>query len=318
MSKSKPKVVVIGGGTGLPVLLKGLKNYPMHLTALVTVADDGGSTGGIRKKFSIPAPGDIRNVIIALSEANPQLLDLFQYRFKTSNGLSGHSLGNLLLAALTEVKGSFFEGIKELSEVFQVKGKIYPMTNESISLQAEMEDGTIINGESKIPLANKKINRVFLGPKAPKPIPEVIDAIVQANYIIISPGSLYTSILPNLIMPQIKDAFLQTKAHTLYVCNIMTQAGETTKYTASDHVQAIHDHVGARIVHSILVNNGPIHKEIIKSYRREKAEPVYNDYSRLEKLGLNIIAENIVDESYGIVRHNTDKVAYAIDQLVNP
>lgn len=313
-----PKVVVIGGGTGLPVLLKGLKNYPIHLTALVTVADDGGSSGRIRKQFNIPAPGDVRNVITALSEADEELLQLLQHRFNTGNGLSGHSVGNILLAALTELKGSFSEGIKELSEVFRVKGKIYPMTNESISLIAEMEDGSIINGESNIPLAKKKINHIYLGPGKVVAIPEVIESIEEADFIVISPGSLYTSIMPNLIIPQINDAFKRSKAHFIYVCNIMTQEGETSNYKASDHIRAINKHVGKNLIRSIIVNNGPIKEEVIRNYDKENSTIVISDLEELAKLNLHVIEDDIVSYSKGMVRHNTYKIAEIIYQLMNP
>lgn len=201
--KQHPRVVVIGGGTGMPVLLRGLKNLPIHLTALVTVADDGGSTGRIRKDMAIPAPGDIRNVIAALSDAEPILLNLFQHRFQTGNGLSGHSMGNLLLAAMTSVTGDFYTGIKEISRVLNVKGDIYPISNENLTLHARMEDGTIVSGESNIPLANRKIERIFLTPENIKPMPHAVEAIQKADLIVISPGSLYTSIMPNLVIPGI-------------------------------------------------------------------------------------------------------------------
>jgi len=318
MGDNKAKLVVIGGGTGLPVLLQGLKDYPIDLTALVTVADDGGSSGGIRKQFNIPAPGDIRNVITALSEADDQLLELFQHRFQTSNGLSGHSIGNLLLAVLAELMGSFSAGIQEITEVFQVKGKVYPMTNESISLMAEMEDGSIVQGESNIPLAKKKIKRIYLAPGEVVPVPEVIDAILEADYIVISPGSLYTSIIPNLIVPEINEAFKQSQAHFIYVCNMMTQEGETSNYKVSDHVRAINNHIGRNLIQSIIVNNGLIKEEIIKNYHKENAQVVENDKEELKKMKLHVIEEDIVSYLEGTVRHNTYKIADLIFQLMDP
>src|SRR5699024_8807404 len=191
--------------TGMPVLLRGLKNFPVQLAALVTVADDGGSSGKLRNEMSIPAPGDIRNVIAALSDVEPMLIQLFQHRFSIGNGLSGHSLGNMLLAAMTSVTGDFYTGIKEISRVLNVKGNIYPISNESISLHAEMDDGEIIVGESNIPRAKKKIKRVFLKPDDIRPLPNAVEAIANADVVIISPGSLYTSILPNIIIPGIID-----------------------------------------------------------------------------------------------------------------
>src|SRR5690625_1063934 len=208
----EPRVVVIGGGTGMPVLLRGLKNLPIDLTALVTVVDDGGSTGRLRQDLSMPAPGDIRNVIAALSNAEPMLLELFQHRFEVGNGLSGHSMGNLLLAAMTSLTGDFNTGINEIASVLNVKGTIYPISNQNMSLHAEMCDGTFVAGESNIPLANKRIKRVFLSPEPVLPLPNAVKAIKTADLVVISPGSLYTSILPNVIIPQIGEAIKLTEA----------------------------------------------------------------------------------------------------------
>ncbi|MGJ9457591.1 gluconeogenesis factor YvcK family protein [Oceanobacillus sp. CF4.6] len=310
MSKQKlPRVVVIGGGTGMPVLLRGLKNLPIELTALVTVADDGGSTGRIRNEMAIPAPGDIRNVIAALSDAEPMLLELFQHRFSEGNGLSGHSMGNLLLAAMTSVTGNFNTGIKEISRVLNVKGKIYPISNENMSLHAEMEDGTIVSGESSIPLSNKRIKRVFIRPQPVKPLPNAVRAIDAADLVVISPGSLYTSIMPNLIIPQVKEALRDTKAKVVYVCNVMTQAGETTGYSASDHVRAISDHIGSECLDAIVVNNEVIDKSIRAVYAEENAEPVEYDMERLIDMGLEIIEGDIIDHTQFMLRHDNNKIA---------
>jgi|SRR5699024_852649 len=318
-AKKEPRVVVIGGGTGMPVLLRGLKNYPIDLTALVTVADDGGSTGRLRNEMAIPAPGDIRNVIAALSEAEPMLLDLFQHRFRfnVENGLSGHSLGNLLLAALSSVTGDFYTGIKEVSRVLNVKGNIYPISNESMLLHAEMEDGTIVSGESYIPLAQKPIKRVFLSPKSIKPLPNAVKAIEEADMIVISPGSLYTSIMPNLIIPQIDDAVRNTKAKVVYVCNVMTQSGETTNYTASDHIQAIRDHIGEDCIDSIVVQNEPINKAICAVYAEENAVPVVYDTERLLEMHLQIIEGDIIDNNRSTLRHDTNKIAKLLYSIID-
>ncbi|WP_249871282.1 gluconeogenesis factor YvcK family protein [Oceanobacillus saliphilus] len=310
MSKQKlPRVVVIGGGTGMPVLLRGLKNLPIELTALVTVADDGGSTGRIRSEMAIPAPGDIRNVIAALSDAEPMLLELFQHRFSEGNGLSGHSMGNLLLAAMTSVTGNFNTGIKEISRVLNVKGKIYPISNENMSLHAEMEDGTIVSGESNIPLSNKRIKRVFLRPQPVKPLPNAVRAIEAADLVVISPGSLYTSIMPNLIIPQVKEALRDTKGKVVYVCNVMTQAGETTGYTVSDHVKAISDHIGQGCIEAIVVHNEVIDKSIRAIYAEENAAPVEYDMERLLDMDLEIIEGDIIDHSQFTLRHDNNKIA---------
>lgn len=308
-NETKPSVVVIGGGTGMPVLLRGLKQLPIQLTALVTVADDGGSTGRLRSEMAIPAPGDIRNVIAAMSETEPMLVELFQHRFAVGNGLSGHSMGNLLLAALTSITGDFYTGIKEISRVLNVKGKIYPISNENMSLHAKMEDGSIISGESNIPLSNKRIKRVFLSPQPVKPLPDAIQAISEADLIVISPGSLFTSIMPNLIIPGIDDAIKQAKGKVIYVCNVMTQYGETTGFSASDHVQAIINHIGEGCVDSVVVHNEPIEQTVRAVYAEENAEPVIFDTERLLEMGLQIIEGDIINHQQPTLRHDTQKIA---------
>ncbi|RKQ35550.1 gluconeogenesis factor YvcK family protein [Oceanobacillus halophilus] len=313
---TQPRVVVIGGGTGMPVLLRGLKDLPIHLTALVTVADDGGSTGRIRSEMAIPAPGDIRNVIAALSDAEPMLLELFQHRFSVGNGLSGHSLGNLLLAAMTSITGDFYDGIKEISRVLNVKGKIYPISNQNMSLHAKFEDGTYISGESNIPRVNKKIERVFLQPQPIKPLPNAVRAIEKADLVIISPGSLFTSIMPNLIIPQIDTALRETQGKVVYICNVMTQAGETTGFTASDHVQAIQNHIGTGCVDAVVVHNEPIDKTIRAVYAEENAVPVKYDIEKLVDMGLEIIEGDIINHSNATVRHDQDKVAKLLYSII--
>ena len=247
-SEVKGKVVVIGGGTGLSVLLRGLKNFPLDLTAVVTVADDGGSSGRIREDLNIPPPGDIRNVLAALSDVEPLIEEMFQYRFASKNELSGHALGNLIIAAMTSITGDFAHGIQEMSKVLNVRGKVLPSANQSLFLSAEMEDGTVIKGESKIPFSGKKIRRVFLSPEHVKALPQAVESIEEADMIIIGPGSLYTSILPNLLVKKIGKAVLNSNAPKVYICNLMTQAGETLHYTAADHIQALYDHMGAQFV----------------------------------------------------------------------
>lgn len=314
--EKKPKVVVVGGGTGMPVLLRGLKNLPIDLIAVVTVADDGGSTGRLRTEMAIPAPGDIRNVIAALSDAEPMLVELFQHRFEVGNGLSGHSLGNLLLAAMTSVTGDFYDGIKEISRVLNVKGTIYPISTENLSLHAKMEDGTIVSGESNIPLSNKKIDHVFLSPEPVKPFSHAVQAIIDADLVVIGPGSLFTSIMPNLIVPSVQEALEMTSAKIVYVCNLMTQAGETTGYTASDHVQAINRHIGGGIVQAIVVHNEPIKGTVREKYAEENAEPVIYDIDKLLSLGLEIIEGDIINKEVPAVRHDTDKIAKLLYSLL--
>lgn len=314
--RAYPRVVVIGGGTGMPVLLRGLKKMPIDLTALVAVSDDGGSTGRLRHDMEIPAPGDIRNVIAALSNAEPLFIELFQHRFSEGNGLSGHSMGNLLLAAMTSLTGDFYTGIKEVSRIFNVRGDILPISNESMSLHAEMEDGTIVSGESKIPQVNKRIKKVFLKTEPIKPLPNAVEAIENADLVVISPGSLYTSILSNLIIPHIGDAIRNTNGKVVYVCNVMTQAGETTGYTAADHVVAINEHIGSGCLDSIVLHNQSIRHAISDVYAIEHAEPVIYDIDRLEKLGLEIIRENIIDYTETTVTHNRKRVAELLYSLI--
>ncbi|WJQ00058.1 YvcK family protein [Geobacillus stearothermophilus] len=304
--KRAAKIVVIGGGTGLPVLLRGLKQHDLDLTAIVTVADDGGSSGRLRDELHIPPPGDVRNVLAALSDVEPLIVELFQHRFQNGNGLSGHSLGNLILAALTSITGDFVKAIREMSKVLNVRGQVLPAANKSVVLHAEMEDGTIVSGESKIPGAGKKIKRVFLTPEDIEPLPETTAAIRGADLIVIGPGSLYTSILPNLLVPKIGQEVCKTKAKKVYICNIMTQAGETPHYTVSDHVKALHDHLGVPFLDAVIVNSGAIPESIRRRYEEERAEPVHDDSGTL---GVQVIRDDIVTYDEGVIRHNTGKVA---------
>lgn len=305
----QPKIVIIGGGTGLSVLLRGLKQYPVDITAIVTVADDGGSSGRLRDEMDIPPPGDIRNVLAALSDVEPLIEDLFQHRFAGGNGLSGHSLGNLILAAMTTITGDFVHAIGEMSKVLNVRGRVLPASNRSVILQAEMEDGTVITGESKIPYSGKKIKRVFLSPEQVEPLSETIAVLNEADMIIIGPGSLYTSILPNLLVPKLGEAVLHAKAKKIYICNVMTQAGETLNYTASDHVKALYDHMGESFIDTVFVNDEEIPKHIQEKYAEELAQPVLYDTEKLKGLGLKIINDKIISYEGNVIRHNTNKVA---------
>jgi uncharacterized cofD-like protein len=304
-----PKVVIIGGGTGLSVLLRGLKQFPLDITAIVTVADDGGSSGRLRNELNIPPPGDIRNVLAALSDVEPLVEELFQHRFNKGNNLIGHSLGNLILAAMTNITGDFVHAIKEMSTVLNVRGKVLPAANTSVILNAEMEDGTIVSGESKIPFSGKKIKRVFLSPDDIEPLPETLDVIREADLIIIGPGSLYTSILPNLLVPKIGEEVCKAKAKKVYICNVMTQAGETLNFSASDHVKALYDHMRCTFMNTILVNEEEIPDHIKSLYEEELAKPVHFDIEALKSLGLEVITDKIVSYEKNVIRHDTNKVA---------
>jgi uncharacterized cofD-like protein len=312
----QPRIVIIGGGTGLPVLLRGLKQYPVDITAIVTVADDGGSSGRLREDLHIPPPGDIRNVLAALSDVEPLVEEMFQHRFKTSNELSGHSLGNLILAAMTSITGNFVHAIQEMSKVLNVRGKVLPAANQSVVLHAELEDGTTVSGESKIPFSGKRIKRVFLTPKNIRPLPESIQAIRQADLIIIGPGSLYTSILPNLLVPRLGDELCRAHAKKVYICNLMTQAGETHGYTASDHVKAIYAHLNCSFINTILVNNEEIPQDVQLRYNEELADPVQYDLPNLYQLGLDVVHADIAIQENGALRHDPKKVARILYNLL--
>lgn len=314
--RTRPKVVTIGGGTGLSVLLRGLKTYPIDITAIVTVADDGGSSGILRHELAIPPPGDIRNVLAALSDAEPLIEDILQYRFENGNGLSGHSLGNLLLAAITSIKGDFVSGIRELSRVLNVRGTVLPAANQSIVLNAKMTDGTIVEGESKIPLSNKVIENVYLTPQDVAPTEEALDAIASADMVVIGPGSLYTSILPNLLVPRIGEALSESAAEKVYVCNVMTQFGETNHFTASDHVQALLDHSRHDFIDTILVNNQFIPKAIAENYALEGSEPVTYDGHRLQSFGFRVMSDHIIQYDRSVIRHDENKVARILYSLL--
>ncbi|MFP5112686.1 gluconeogenesis factor YvcK family protein [Bacillaceae bacterium C204] len=312
----QPRIVVIGGGTGLPVLLRGLKQFPVDITAIVTVADDGGSSGRLREDLHIPPPGDIRNVLASLSDVEPLVEEMFQHRFKTSNELSGHSLGNLILAAMTSITGNFVHAIQEMSKILNVHGKVLPAANQSVVLHAEMEDGTIVSGESKIPYSGKRIKKVFMTPEKIRPLPETLQAIRQADLIIIGPGSLYTSILPNLLVPKIGDELCRSHAKKVYICNLMTQAGETHGFSASDHVKALYDHMSCAFINTILVNNEEIPQDIQLRYNEELADPVVYDLQRLFELGLEVVHADIAYQENGALRHDPKKVAKILYNLL--
>lgn len=310
------KLVLIGGGTGLSVLARGLKDYPIDITTIVTVADDGGSTGKIRNEMDIPAPGDIRNVISALSETESTLEQLFQYRFK-KNQVEGHSLGNLLIAALTNITDDFGHAVKELSKILNIRGRVIPSTNTSVRLNAVMEDGEIVYGESKIPKKNKKIERVFLEPEDVKPMEEAVEAIEEADLIVMGPGSLYTSVISNLCVKGIADALLKVDAPKLYVSNVMTQPGETNNYSAVDHVNAIHDHMGAKCINYVICSTQNFHGNVLERYREENAEPVKCNTTDMEAQNIKVFTHpdlvEVSSEDY--VRHNTEVLSKMIYEI---
>lgn len=309
--KTGIKIVAIGGGTGLSVLLRGLKKYPLDITALVTVADDGGSSGKIRSDMNIPSPGDIRNVISALSDVEPDLEKMSQYRFDIGE-VRGHPVGNLMLAALADIHGDFSTAVKIMSRIFKVKGTVLPTTNDIATLNAIMKDKTIVRGESSITKYGGKIDRVYISPKSVKTTPCVLKAIQEADYIVMGPGSLYTSIIPNLVIEQVSNEILKSKARKIYVSNIMTQHGETDSYTVSDHIKAINKHIGENIFNLVIANSKEIDSEILKIYKNSNQEEVKLDKEEIEKLGIEIIDDDIVEIENNNVRHNNEKVANLI------
>ncbi|MGM7702837.1 gluconeogenesis factor YvcK family protein [Pseudalkalibacillus sp. Hm43] len=313
----KPKIVVFGGGTGLSVLLRGLKKFPVDITAVVTVADDGGSSGRLREELDIIPPGDIRNVLAALSEVEPLVEQLFQHRFTNGNGLSGHSLGNLLLAAMSDITGNFVTGIRELSKVLNVRGKVLPASDHRVVLNAQFNDGSIVSGESKIPHTGKKIVRVFLTPDTVKPLDESLRAIRDADMVVIGPGSLYTSILPSLLVPGIAEEIKKSSAKKVYLCNVMTQPGETDHFTASDHVNILVAHTGLQIIDTIIVNNENVSPDLLEKYATEGGEPVIYDETRLKSFGFEVISDKIIQYNDSLIRHDAKRVSEIILELVS-
>ncbi|QNK60381.1 YvcK family protein [Paenibacillus sp. PAMC21692] len=311
----RPKIVVIGGGTGLSVMLRGLKEKPLDITAIVTVADDGGSSGILRNELQIPPPGDIRNVLMALADVEPLLADMLKYRFKNGNGLAGHSLGNLMLAAMTDLSGDFVTGIRQLSQVLAVRGRVLPAANRAIVLKAELEDGTIVTGESQIPKAGKAIKRVFLEPADVVPLAEAVEAIEQADAILIGPGSLYTSIMPNLIVPKLAQAIVESEAVKLFVCNVMTQPGETDNYTVSNHLDAIHAHIGHHLFDYVIVNDGEIPPQVESKYAELGAKAVQLDIDEVTRRGYKVIADKLV-LFRTFLRHDAERLSHHIYKLV--
>uniref|UniRef100_UPI00403FB70C gluconeogenesis factor YvcK family protein n=1 Tax=Sporosarcina sp. FSL W8-0480 TaxID=2954701 RepID=UPI00403FB70C len=303
------KIVVFGGGTGLSTMLRGLKNYPVELTAVVTVADDGGSSGRLLDQYNIPPPGDIRQVMAALSDVEPLIERMFQYRFTTSDDLRGHSLGNLMLAALTDITGDFARAVEKMGQVLNIKGKILPAANQKITLHAELDDGTIVTGESKIPVYGRKIRRVYVSPQEVEPLPETVRSIEDADLIIFGPGSLYTSILPTILVRGIRDAVLVSKAKKVYINNLTTQEGETYQYTASEHVQALYDHAGSAFLDTVLLNDTDFETLLNGNEPPVVQLPVENDIEALKLLVPNIVLGDISTFSDGRIIHDANKVA---------
>lgn len=305
-----PKIVALGGGTGLSSLLRGLKTYSANITAVVTVADDGGSSGRLRREIGVLPPGDIRNCLAALADEEKLLTELFQYRFKAGDGLTGHSFGNLFLTVMSEVTGDLERAIAASSKVLAVRGQVLPATLSDVSLWAELADGRRIDGESNITEAQGKIVRIGCTPANPPALPKALQAIAEADLIIIGPGSLYTSIIPNLLVPEITEAIANSQVPRLYVCNIMTQPGETDGFAVSDHIRKIDEVCGTRLFDVVVVQKtSPSAKSLIR-YAQENSHPVFFDREAVLQLGRRALVANVMDEDeQGLVRHSSDRLA---------
>lgn len=310
-----PRIVAIGGGTGLSTILRGLKSFPCRISAIVTVADDGGSSGRLRKDMGILPPGDIRNCLIALAEAETDMTALFSHRFQNGE-LKGHSFGNLFLAAMTEMTGDFQVAIRAMSRILAVKGKVLPATLSNVMLVAEMEDGTNILGETNIPAGNRKIKKVKLVPENPPALDEAVYELENADIIVIGPGSLYTSIIPNLLVQGIPAAIKKSTGKKVYVCNIMTQPGETDGYSAYDHIRAIEEHAG-RLFTYVVANVGVPSPELSEKYAIEKKRQVIADIDAILSAGYTPIAGDFL-ASTDIAHHDSMKTARTILNLADP
>jgi uncharacterized cofD-like protein len=312
-----PKVVAIGGGHGLSHLLLGLKEYTANLTAIVTVADSGGSSGRLRQEFNIVAPGDIRNCLVALADAPALMGELFQYRFAEGDGLKGHNFGNLFLTAMVQItKGDFKKAVEECSEVLAIRGKVIPSTVNNVHLVAEYMDGTRTKGEAKIPEGSTPIKRLFLTPEDALPTEDAITAISQADIIVMGPGSLYTSILPNLIIKGMAEAIVASSAYKIYVCNVMTQTGETDGFTAADHLRVLQEHTDPKLINACLINDAVVsNEEALNRYRKENAYPVAADVDRIKELGVKVVAADLLSVA-DYVRHDSKKLIEALIKLI--
>ena len=306
------RIVALGGGTGLSTMLRGLKQYSSNITAIVTMADDGGSSGMLREHGLLP-PGDLRNCIAALAEAEPTMTDLFQHRFEGLGELKGHSLGNLIVAAMYEMTGDFDAAVREVSKVLAIRGRVLPSTIEDIRLSAELKDGSSVAGQKHVNGA-RDILCVAITPDAPRALPGAVEAIREAEIIIIGPGSLFTSIIPNLLVPEIAEALKASRAPKIYVCNVMTQPNETLDMTAADHVRAITRHIGTGVITHVLLNSAPVPPAALERYKESGARPVEVDETELELLGVRPIHGPFLDVS-NVVRHHPGKLATAIFRI---
>ncbi len=317
--RASGRVVALGGGTGLPGVLEALKPCPpnqdcVELSAIVTVTDDGGSSGRLRRDLGTLPPGDLRNCLVALSEAPDVLRDLFQYRFSQGE-LEGHSFGNLFIAALAEVTGDFAEALRRLHDILAIRGRIYPSTLASVQLLAERVDGSVALGEGAIPVPGKAIRRVRLEPPDCPALPDACRVLREADLVVLGPGSLFTSVIPNLLLRELAEALRASSARKVYVCNITTQPGETDGLAASQHVKALYDHVGPWACDTVLCNDRPLPEEVRYRYEQEGALPVAVDRQELQDLGCRVIAQDLLAEG-DLARHDPLKLGRALHSLV--
>lgn len=310
-----PAITVVGGGTGLSVLLRGIKYITNNCTAVVSTADNGGSSGRLRQELGIIPPGDLRNCLVALADTEPLMEKVMQYRFKGGTPLAGHNLGNLFIAALADAEGSMEGGLIAASEILKVRGHVVPSTLENVNLTAEMVDGTLVQGESEISLAGKRIKKMGIVPAEAKATKGAVSAILNADVLILGPGSLYTSVIANLVVPEIKEAIIESEAVKIYVCNVMTQPGETDGYGALDHVQAIINHVGVQFLDYVIVNNQRVTATQLAMYEEKGSMPVAPDIEEIERLGIKVVKSSLISDM-DFVRHNPVKLAQSIISLV--
>jgi uncharacterized cofD-like protein len=319
------RVVAIGGGTGLSMLLRGMKQYLAgrrheisDLAAIVTVTDDGGSSGRLRREYRVLPPGDIRNCMVALSQDEALLGRLFQYRFNSGSGLRGHSFGNLFLTALTHVTGDFAEAVRVSGEVLAIRGRIFPATLENVTLEAVMKDGETVSGETHIVKSGKKIRRLRLRPRRVNPLPEVLEAIARANLILVGPGSLYTSVLPNLLVTGVAEAIESSSATKVYIANLMTQPGETEGFSLSDHVRVIYEHTRRKLFDWVVASKQIVSPEVARRYRARRAAPVLMDVQKLQAIGVRCMLDDLLEE-HGVVRHDAGRLAQLlVEEFVAP
>lgn len=310
-----PAITVVGGGTGLSTLLRGMKYITNNCTAVVTSADDGGSSGRLRKELGIIPPGDLRNCLTALADREPLMERLMQYRFQGDSPLAGHCFGNLFIAAMAEAEGGMEEGLNATSQILKVRGRVVPSTLSDIQLEAEMNDGSVIVGESEIPKAHKRIKRMMMLPPDAPAAKAAVEAIKNANVLILGPGSLFTSVIPNLLVQGIRDAIVESKAVKIYICNVMTQPGETDGFGAYEHVRALIDHVGVQFLDYVIVNDQEISVEQLQQYNAEGSMPVTADIEKIRNLGITVVPARLLSKN-DLVRHDPKKLSRVLIALI--